>query len=285
MQKLATSIDLLRFDVLGITRNPSSVQLPGIDIVKGDILAIHKFEHYFEGCYMIIHGAAITHTRKEQDYYKINLEATKNLVEVAKINNIDRFVFISSNTAGMESGAYGLTKLLAEEHIKKKLSNRTILRLSEVFGDNKNEGIEKLIQSVLAKPFVICPTEIPCKFYPIHVNEVIGLLHHRIFNNDYLNKISVINGAEGFTYAQVIELAKSISKRKVRVLFLNRKAMFFIRFLARLSPINFGLVPDQIDRLYTKKHVEVNMGSGMRLETYIKSIVEAKNSAEVNPQE
>jgi len=276
IQKLAALIDFSEYEVIGISRNPSSTSLDNIKVVKGDLLNIQEFAAHLKDCYMIIHGAAITHSKKEAAYYQVNLEATKKLIALANDCGVKRFAFISSNTAGKESGAYGLTKLLAEEHIQKHFKTWTILRLSAVYGDSKKEGIEKLINEVLDKSTVLCPTDIPCKLYPIHVSEAIQMMFSRIFDDKYLNKISVINGSEGFSFFEIIELTKQIAKRKVRVIFLGRKVMSLIKIIAKLSPIDLGVAPDQIDRLYTQKHIEPNSESVMKLEDYIKQLVEAR---------
>jgi nucleoside-diphosphate-sugar epimerase len=276
IQKLAALIDFSKYEVIGISRNPSSTSLDNIKIVKGDLLNIQEFSSHLKGCYLIIHGAAITHSKKEAAYYEVNFEATKKLVALANDCGVERFAFISSNTAGKESGAYGLTKLLAEEYIQKHLETWTILRLSAVYGDSKKEGIEKLINEVLDKSTVLCPTDVPCKLYPIHVSEAIQIMFSRIFDDKYLNKNSVINGSEGFSFFEIIELTKQISNRKVRVIFLGKKVMSLIKIIAKLSPINLGIAPDQIDRLYTQKHIDSNTEAVMKLEDYIKQLVEAR---------
>jgi nucleoside-diphosphate-sugar epimerase len=60
----------------------------------------------FKGYKMFIHGAAVTHTFNEMGYYNINLNGTKNLVDIANPCQVKGFVSVSSNTAGIKSGAY-----------------------------------------------------------------------------------------------------------------------------------------------------------------------------------
>jgi nucleoside-diphosphate-sugar epimerase len=277
MQKLCLLIDLSEYEVIGITRNPDSTSLDNIKIVKGDLHSIQEFTHYLKGCYMVIHGAAVTHSRNEKEYYQVNLDATKSLVEIAKDHGVKRFIYVSTNTAGTKSGAYGFTKLLAEEYIQENFGDWTILRLSEVYGGSIREGIEKLIVNVIEKSYVLCPVGIPSKFYPIHINDTAQLMHSRIFNDANQNKISVINGPDGFSFLEVIELTKNISGRKVKVIFINRKLMFLIKFFARILPVNPGMAPDQVDRLYSIKHFEKSEGSLMKMETYIAKLIKAKN--------
>ncbi len=275
MQKLCLLIDLSEYEVTGITRNPDSTSLDNVKIVKGDLCSIQEITPYFKGCYMVIHGAAVTHSRDVKEYCRVNLEATKSLVEIAKDHGIRRFIYISTNTAGTNSGAYGLTKLLAEEYIQENFQGWKILRLSEVFGGSINEGIEKLIVDVINKPYVLCPIGMPSKFYPIHIDDTAQRMYSRIFCDNNQNGISVINGPDGFSFVDVIELTRNISGRRVRVIFLCRSVMFLIKFIARILPVNFGMVPDQVDRLYSKKDFEKPEGTFMKMETYIENLVRA----------
>lgn len=278
MQKLCLLIDLSEYEVTGITRNPDTTSLDNIIIVKGDLRNIQEIAHHFQGCYMVIHGAAVTHSRNENEYFQINLKATKNLVDIAKDQGAKRFIYVSSNTAGTKSGSYGLTKLLSEEYIQENFSGWTILRLSEVYGGSINEGIEKLIVDVIKKPYVLCPVGMPSNFYPIHIDDTTRLMFSRIFNDDYQNKISVINGPDGFSFSDVIEITRQISGKRIKVILLSRKCMFFIKFIARILPVNIGLVPDQVDRLYSTKDFEKAEGSFMKMETYIEKLVKAQNN-------
>lgn len=273
IQKLALLIDLSKYDIIGVSRNPSSVQIQGIKVIEGDILEFHKISHILEGCYMVIHGAAITHSRDEKEYFNVNVIATEKIIESAKKHKVERFVYISSNTAGKESGTYGYTKLLAEQHIQKEINNWIILRPSEIFGSGKGEGIDKLLNDCLHKSVVLCPTNVPTKLCPIYIDDAVNLMFNHTFNDSILNTISVINGNEKFSYLEIIELTKKISKKKITVLFLSKRFMYFVKWVAKISPINIGIVPDQVDRLYAVKAIEPNKNPLLKLEEYIKRLV------------
>ena len=53
--------------------------------------------------------------------------------------------------------------------------------------------------------------------------------------------------------------------------------MFFIKWLIKYYPINVGIVPDQVDRLYSKKHFKVSGNSLMGLTDYMESLIEKRN--------
>ena len=276
MLKFLSLIDFSKYEVIGITRNPELIQLDNIEIIKGDIREINNLANHIKGCHMVIHAAAVTHSFKEKEYYQVNLDATKKLVEIAKVCSVKRFIFISSNTAGTESGAYGLSKLLAEEYIQKNFSGWTIFRPSEIYGGNKKEGIEKLINSAIDKSVVFCPLDVPSKFFPIHIDDAVQIMYNDTFNNEYINKIVVINGSKGLSFLEVIELTRTISNSKVTVVFVKKKLMFILMKLAQMLPFYIGILPDQISRLYSIKHHENSNDNLMEIETYIKKLVESR---------
>ena len=279
MHKLAQLIDRSAYEVIGISRNPLPNHPDGVEMVKGDLTKIHEWADCFEDCYMVIHGAAITHSKSKNAYYQVNLESTKGLVELANSHGVQRFAFISSNTAGRNSGAYGISKLMAEEYIKEHADSWTILRLSEVYGGDKNEGIEKLINNVIHNSIVLCPAGVPFPFYPIFIDDAARIMHSRIFDPNHANRTSVVNGPEGLSFREVIALTETLSGRKVRVIYLNRGIMNLVKTFARIYPGRMGMVPDQVDRLYSHKHFEQPEGSLMKIETYIQKLAEAEKNA------
>jgi dihydroflavonol-4-reductase len=72
-----------------------------VEWVEGDILDVVSLEDAMEGVDTVIHSAAIvSFTKREQKkMYKINVEGTANVVNIALEKNIKRFVHISSIAA------------------------------------------------------------------------------------------------------------------------------------------------------------------------------------------
>lgn len=276
MQKLVALIDCKKHEVLGISRSPERIKNSHIQLVKGDICDSNQFQTIFEGCDLIIHAAAVTHSFKEKAYYQVNLEATKELIELSKKYNVGKFIFISSNTAGKESGGYGKSKLLAENYIKENIDSWKIFRPSEVYGGSKNEGIEELITNVMNKPFVFCPQNVPTKFSPIHIDDVTNILYENIFDSDIMNSVELISGNEEFTFLELINQIKNGSNSNCKIIFLKKNWMFAIKKISKILPFYIGVLPDQIERLYSVKHYlkprDVNL---RKIETYITSLMDA----------
>ena len=104
----------------------------GGDIVEGDISQPETISLLLEECDVIIHTAAlVSNALQDGDMWRVNVLATRNLIEAAKEQKVRRFVQISSivaygNSAKGEinenhpvhadGGSYVLTKL-ASEHV------------------------------------------------------------------------------------------------------------------------------------------------------------------------
>lgn len=274
MRKLSSLIDTRQFEVIGLSRNSNIAPIKNIKIIQGDLKNIKQFSHHLKNCELIIHAAGITHSFNEQKYYQTNLNFTKKLVDKAIELNARKFIFISSNTANKENGAYANSKLLAENYIKKTSPNYTIIRISEIFGGDNKEGIEKLVQTTRYNLFAFCPKGMSSKFSPIHINDAIKNLYSNIFLNPQINKTIGINGCKKYTFEEILKLIKRNKKGKLFIFNLNKKSLFLIYKLTKNIPFYIGFAPDQIMRLYgIKSYNNSTKNHYINFEDYVANIL------------
>jgi len=124
------------------------------DIIRGDIRDSKLVEKCLEGIDSIIHLAAISNDPCSDLNPKltkeVNLEATKNLVESARINSIKRFIYSSS------SSVYGIREEpnVTEEFSLKPLTIYSKTKAeSEVFVRKNNT---KNFTTVILRPATVC---------------------------------------------------------------------------------------------------------------------------------
>jgi nucleoside-diphosphate-sugar epimerase len=105
-----------------------------VEIVRGDVTDAESLEPLFEGAKgaTVFHAAGIIHpTKGTQQFFDVNVEGTRSMIEAAKKAGVRRFVHVSSNSpigtnptkdhVFDESAPYnpymlyGKTKMLAEE--------------------------------------------------------------------------------------------------------------------------------------------------------------------------
>jgi nucleoside-diphosphate-sugar epimerase len=73
---------------------------PQLSIVEGDLRNPVDSRRFLEGCEgaIVIHTAGIIHPRRVHEFYDINLEGTRNLLQSAVENRVARAVVVSSNS-------------------------------------------------------------------------------------------------------------------------------------------------------------------------------------------
>jgi nucleoside-diphosphate-sugar epimerase len=123
------TLDIADFD--------SKDMIDKIEIIKGDIRDTGIVAKSMEGVDIVIHTAAALPLYKPEDIFTTDIDGTRNLLEAAEKNKVQRFVHISSTAVyGIPDhhplleddkldgvGPYGKAKILAEEECL-KLRNR-----------------------------------------------------------------------------------------------------------------------------------------------------------------
>lgn len=251
IRRLLDSIDVNQYDIIGISRTLPQNTFGNIKIIKSNIESIHNYQTYLTDCKIIIHAAALTHSFDKQKYYKTNFEASKKIIDLAMKNNVTQFIYISSNTANPNNGAYADSKYLAEKYLKEEFKNHLIFRISEVFGVDNNEGINRFIENAIKRRCILCPEIESPTLSPIHIDDVAEILSRNIFHKVNNKKLIHINGNQKFTLLEILEIIQK--NRKLFVVKVSKKVMFRIKKICELIPFSIGIIPDQIDRLYGKK--------------------------------
>ena len=201
---------------------------------------------------MVIHFAGVTHASDEQRYWKVNLEGTVRLVEAVRANGCRRFVYISTRCATSGSGAYGESKLAAEQELQKfEWESLLILRPAEVYGSGGNEGIDRML--ALARRWRIIPAlfgDANLLFAPLHVDDFSRLAAELIQQHREGVRIETVCGPEDLSG---LALAVRIGKR-YRAIPLPLWWPMVSVGLKGLQKIGFDVVkPDQLTRLVGEK--------------------------------
>jgi nucleoside-diphosphate-sugar epimerase len=278
IQQLIPLIDFKVYEITGLSRSLILETNNPIKIIQGDIQNPVSYKKYLIDCDVIIHAAAITHSANEKSYEEINFIATKKNIDFAKKWKVKNFIYISSNTANSNNGAYSKSKILAERYLQENFKHWKIIRISEVFGGAKNEGLEKLIQNSLKKKVILYPKNMTSKFSPIYIDDASTLLYEKIFVNQEKNKILHINGKDYFTFQEILTLIRKNRKKSLITFGISKKMMFLIMRISKIIPFNIGVVPDQIERLYGLKTFGVidDKNITLKLESYIKEVINKK---------
>ena len=216
-----------------------------LDLALGGSLPREHFD-------LVIHFAGVTHASDEQQYWKVNLEGTVRLAETTRENGCRRFVYISTRCATKGSGAYGESKLAAEQELQKlEWKSLLILRPAEIYGGGGSEGIDRMLD--VARRWRMVPAlfgDSSVQFAPMHVEDFSRLAAELIWEHDDGVRIETVCGPEDLNG---LDLASRISKR-YRALPVPLWWPAVAVGLNTLHKIGFAIVkPDQLTRLVSKK--------------------------------
>jgi nucleoside-diphosphate-sugar epimerase len=219
-----------------LVRNSNSFNISDkVNIFEGDIFDNEKLRKAVNEVDAVFHLVAKTHDSSSidnaKDYYKINVEGTRNLLDACINSNIKHFVYFSSVKAMVEESKYtldetydctpttlyGETKLMAErlviEYGSKYDFKTTILRLPLVYGPGNKGNIYKMIEAIDNGRFVMLGNG-SNKRSMVYVGNVadagIAVIDRKVADT----KVYVITDGVNYTVKDLYKLiAKGLSKK------------------------------------------------------------------------
>jgi nucleoside-diphosphate-sugar epimerase len=139
----------------------------GVEFHYGDLLSKDSLKDIAKGINIVYHLAGEVNSNRCRNYYKINVDGTKNLVEQCLSKKVDRFIYLSSIAAvGPKSGTllteqspckpanpYGKSKFETEKllitYFDRFKFPVTILRAPIVYGPfGQHSVITKILQMI-----------------------------------------------------------------------------------------------------------------------------------------
>ncbi len=201
---------------------------------------------------LVIHFAGVTHASDEQQYWRVNLEGTRRLAEATRAGGCRRFVYISTRCATYGSGAYGESKLAAEQELQKlEWQSLLIIRPAEIYGGGGGEGIDRML--AIARKLHVVPAlfgDANLLFAPMHVDDFTKLAAGLIQQHNHGVRIETVCGPEDLSG---IALASRIAKHH-RAIPLPLWWPAVAISLKALHKLGIAIVkPDQLTRLTSPK--------------------------------
>ena len=272
--RLAKCLDDLNYDILVVSRNPQSKYKSIICDLQNDEIP----ESILNGIDVVFHLAGISHDSPnkknyENIYNKVNFDATIRLAKASMLNNVKKFIFVSSVKAGgssiqgqlmnensdsMPEGVYGKSKRKAELGLLKIAQQSSmiisIIRPALVYGPDVKGNLGKMISGINAGWFPPLP-ETGNSRSMIHVDD---LVHAILFvvNNKHTNReIFIATDGEFYSSRKIYEiisfsLNKSVSSWSVPKAFFDLAASTSFNIRYKINKI-MG------DEMYSSKKLQL----------------------------
>ncbi len=151
-------------------------QQTDVDYVTADITKKESLQNIIDDIDVIYQCAAyVKDYGPKHLFYSINLQGTKNLVECAKNNPIQRFIFLGHiHYESKTTGYYSQTKKLAEDyllnHYNKDKFPVVIIRPGNVFGPGATTWVQRPLEAIANNRIAL-------------INNGTGLFHHTYIDN------------------------------------------------------------------------------------------------------
>ena len=264
-------------EVIGLDKKTLDGKVYGYSVNEGNILDKGILIKTMPGADCIIHLAAEHHdfgiTRDE--FFKVNVEGTKNLLDMASELDIKTFIFYSSvavygdqdeptteETRPDPVSDYGKSKLKAEEEIRNwadedKTRKVIMVRPAVIFGPCNYANMYTLIDNIYRKRFIPVGKGNNIK----SVAYVENIVEATIFLlNKGLPGVSVFNYSDGpqKTSSQIMQIIlKHMNRKTFRFhlpIWLAVSGASIFDLLARITRINFPITSYRIRKLNTATH-------------------------------
>ncbi len=224
----------------------------------------------------LYHVAGVVKSKKEEGYYKGNVETTKNLLEVlSEVNRgIRRVLIVSSQTAAGPSKSidalkesdecnpittYGRSKL-AQEHLAHTFDNKlaiTIVRPPAVYGERDTEIylIFKTYKSGLMTLVGFNDKRVSL----VHVADLVKGIYQAASSEKAVNQTYFISSKEYYSWPQVSGvIAKVMAKKALNlriphsiVYVVAAVAQFFAKFSSKAATFNLEKARDFVQTYWT----------------------------------
>ncbi len=261
--KLALTLAERGNEIHVLVRNPNSINIPrhrNIRIFPGDITEIESVSKAIKECRQVYHVAALVKifdTDADQ-FYKINVEGTDNLLKKSLETGVEKFLFTSScSVLGSTSDGrivkesdsratpffcnYDITKHQAEKLVREYSSkglHTVIVSPSKVFGyscqETKNISINNVIQNLIKGKVTFIPRPSHLLANYCFIDDVVE--GHILAVEKGRSGENYILGGENVSYRDFFNTVKNISGTKTKLIEIPE---IFAKTLSVLQRIQF----------------------------------------------
>ena len=150
----------------------------------------------------------------DSEYEKINVNTTRNAIQLCKKASIKKIVYISGLGVDKKSTlGYFISKYKAEQEIIKSGLDYTILRASHIIG--KDDPLSKTLNIQIRRGMIIIAGSGNYRIQPIFVEDVAKVIMKSINEKKFFKKILDLVGAQTVTYNHFVK--DFVQGRKIKI--------------------------------------------------------------------
>jgi NADH dehydrogenase len=201
-------------ELISISRNDFKKFKNESKIISKNFTEIHHLQK-IKNFDALIHLIGIGKQSVNIDYNMINVELTKNIVNLCKKTKIKKIIYISGfGVSSKSSVGYFISKYLAEKIIINSGLNYTIFRPSYIVG--KDDHFTKYLKKQIKHGEITIPGSGNYIIQPIYVDDVVEIILQSIFQSKFRNKIIDLVGPNNITFKKYVKLFSKGTKTNIK---------------------------------------------------------------------
>jgi len=208
--------------VLGISRK-NFAKYPNEIKVQSKNLLEYQLQKKLKNYDGLIHLIGIGTESSRSTFEQINVDLTKNTIELCKKSGIKKIVYISGLGVSKDStSSYFASKYNAEREIISSGLDYTIFRASYIIG--KTDHLTKSLSNQMKEGTIIIPGSGKYRLQPIFVEDVAKIILESILEKKFSYKILDLVGSRKINFEDFVKLFSKDMKVKLKKI--NLKAAY-----------------------------------------------------------
>jgi nucleoside-diphosphate-sugar epimerase len=240
-----------------------------IEYISGDILDKESLKPAIKDVDFIFHCAAhVKDYGPKKKFYQVNVEGTKNIVELCEQYKIKRLVYLSHQQYESENklGHYSRSKRLAEKYLIEKYEKEklpvVIIRPGNVYGPGANIWVLRILDALKKNRIALIDNGSGI-FLHTYIDNLLDALIASLKEDDAIGKIiDITDGKNNTTWKEYFDflakisdtapISRNMSKKTALAI---SKIMVFFHHIFRIDPI---VTPTAVYILTNKKKISID---------------------------
>lgn len=174
------------------------------DAVVCDLSNVDQLTRIFAGCQSVAHCAGINREIRTQTFRRVHIEATRNVVEAAKIAGVKKIVLMSFLRARPRCrSAYHESKWAAEEIVRNSGLDYTIIKAGVVYGRG-DHMLDHLTRALQTFPFFATVGFEEKTVRPLAVEDLIQVMRAALVDNRLKSQTIALLGPEEIHLSEAV---------------------------------------------------------------------------------
>jgi NADH dehydrogenase len=203
-----------KVNVLGISRE-NFVKHPTETKIQSKNLLEQRLEKKLRNYDALLHFIGIGVESSKTTFEQINVNLTKNAINLCKKSGIKKIIYISGLGVSKDNTSnYFASKYKAEREIISSGLDYTIFRASYIIG--KTDHLTKSLSKQMKKGTIMIPGSGKYRLQPIFVEDVAKIILESILEKKFSNKILDLIGPRKISFEDFVKLFSKNTKVKLK---------------------------------------------------------------------